>query len=79
MEAAAALSWPQNDPLFDLNCRVVSHPDGPCPVEGLEDICEELQLLAVIASARRDARLAVGDYDWRTIAEEGDVRVVVPV
>ena len=76
---AAALPWPQDDPLFDLNCRVPIHPDGPCAVEGLEDIVEALQLLAVVSSARRDARLTATEYDWRTVAEDACVRVVVPV
>ncbi|MBW3560916.1 MAG: hypothetical protein KY437_00295 [Actinobacteria bacterium] len=42
---AAALPWPQDDPLFDLDCGTVTHTGGPCPVEGLKDIVEALQLL----------------------------------
>lgn len=82
MNAAISALWPHDDPLFDLNpplCAVPVHPGGrPCPVEGLESIIEELQMLAMAASARRDARLGPGRYDWRTIAEDAGIRVVVP-
>ena len=75
---AAALPWPQDDPLFDLNCQTVTHTEGPCPVGGLEDIVDSLKLLAVVSSARRDARLMAPEYHWRTVAEDAGVRVVVP-
>lgn len=81
MHAAISVLWPHDGPLFDLDpplCAVPAHPDGPCPVEGLEAIIEELQLLAMASSARRDTRLGFDDYDWQTIAEDDGVRVVIP-
>lgn len=81
MDAAISPLWPDDDPLFDLNpplCEAPSHEDGPCPVEGLEAIAEELELLAVAASVRRDARLGIGAPMWEVIAEDAGVRVVIP-
>lgn len=84
MDAATSPLWSDDDPLFDLNatnpavCLVPSHDDGPCPVGGLEAIVEELEELAMAASARRDARLGRGEYDWKVIAEDHGVRVVIP-
>lgn len=81
MDAAISALWPDDDPLFDLNpplCAVPAHRGGPCPVDGLEAIIEELQMLAMAATARRDARLGFHGYDWRTVAEDEGVRVVVP-
>lgn len=81
MNATISPLWPQDDPLFDLNpplCAVSSHLDGVCPVDGLGAIVEELEMLAMAASVRRDARLAVGDHAWEIIAEDDDVRVVIP-
>lgn len=93
MNAAISPRWPEDDPLFDLNsppnpppnppldpsgCEAPSHPEGPCPVDGLEVIAEELEMLALAASVRRDARLALGEHAWEIIADDDDVQVVIP-
>lgn len=69
-----------DDPPFDLEgtCRAATHPEGPCPVDGMEELIEELHLLAVAAGVERDARLAAAGHAWTTVAEDGGVRVVVP-
>lgn len=81
MTAAIHPLWPDNDPLFDPtppSCEAPTHLDGPCPVTGLDVIVEELEMLAVAASVRRDARLGLGDHAWQVIAEDEGVRVVIP-
>lgn len=57
--------------------RCLSESGADC--DGRRVIIEELQMLVTASSACRDARLALGDHDWRTVAEDAGVGVVIPI